>query len=267
MSSTATSRSIKVTVPILQGAKNYVPWLLRMRGLLGTTTTSGTCVTAWDITFSLVAPLHAIPMEIISGTPPVITNQAEINAARLAHTDKEQCCTLLESAVVSTLITGVPDTMIHHINQNDANATWELLTQLYSVAGPTAVYVDFLHAVSWCIPNQGNPTTSIAELKGIFHRLASSQALILDAIKSMILLKSAPDGNGALSQSLLANCQLITDLTWDIVCNALQSQWLQCLHSATRAKMSNVQWNQQGKKPFQPGSQGNANPGGSQQKQ
>jgi hypothetical protein len=107
------------------------------------------------------------------------------------------------------------------------------------MAGPTAVYADFLCTISWRIPDQGNPATSIAELKGIFNRLASSQALIPDAIKSMILLKSAPDGNGALSQSFLANRQSIADLTWDIVRNALQSQWLQHLHSATRAKMSN----------------------------
>jgi hypothetical protein len=82
---------------------------------------------AWDITYGLVAPLPAIPMEVVSGTLPVITNQAEINAAILAHTEEEQHHTLLESAVVSTLIAGVPDTMIHHINQNDANMTWELL--------------------------------------------------------------------------------------------------------------------------------------------
>jgi hypothetical protein len=61
-----------------------------MRGLLGTTTTSGTCVTAWDITNGLVAPLPAIPVAISSGTPPVVTNQAEIDAALLARTEELQ---------------------------------------------------------------------------------------------------------------------------------------------------------------------------------
>jgi hypothetical protein len=197
----------------------------------------------------------------------VVTNQAEIDAATLLRNEELQRRTLLESAAVSTLIAGVPDTMIHHIDQDDANGTWLLLARLYGMAGPAAIYADFLHAVSWRIPDQGDPATSIAELEGIFNRLASSQAPIPDAIKSMILLKSAPDGNGALSQSLLANCQSIADLTWDIVRNALQSQWSQHLHSATRVKMSNRQWNQKGKKPFQPGSQGQANPGGNQQKQ
>jgi hypothetical protein len=87
---TATSGSVKVTVPILQGAQNYVPWSLRMRGLLGTTTTSGTCVTTWDITNGLVAPLPAIPAAIASGTPPVVTNQAEIDAATLLHDEELQ---------------------------------------------------------------------------------------------------------------------------------------------------------------------------------
>jgi hypothetical protein len=87
---TATSGSVKVTIPILQGAQNYVPWSLRMQGLLGTTTASGTHVTTWDITNGLVAPLPAIPMAISSGTPPVVTNQAEIDAAMLTCTEELQ---------------------------------------------------------------------------------------------------------------------------------------------------------------------------------
>jgi hypothetical protein len=98
-----------------------------MRGLLGTTTTSGTHVTAWDITNSLVAPLPAIPTAITSGTPPVITNQAEIDVATLLCDEELQRRALLESVAVSTLIAGVPDTMIHHIDQNDAAGTWALL--------------------------------------------------------------------------------------------------------------------------------------------
>jgi hypothetical protein len=84
-------------------------------------------VTAWDITNGLVAPLPAIPAAITSGTLPVVTNQAEIDAATLLRNEELQQHALLESAAVSTLIAGVSDTMIHHIDQNDANGTWLLL--------------------------------------------------------------------------------------------------------------------------------------------
>src|SRR5882757_484912 len=116
MSST-TSGSVKVQVPPLEGPGNYQFWALRLRGILGTTTVTGTNVMAWLLTGAPVALLPALPV-----VPPTIivnnavTNQADIDAQQVLHTAEVQQHAQLAAAAMSTLIAGVPNSMLHHVS-------------------------------------------------------------------------------------------------------------------------------------------------------
>ncbi|KAJ3560169.1 hypothetical protein NP233_g11012 [Leucocoprinus birnbaumii] len=268
--STATSGSIKVTVPALTGTGDYQFWSLRLRGILGTTTSTGTTVTAWDLTGipeSELTPLpevravraavqgrDAVPaVAATDSTPaqpgrPAVAAQAAVTqtmhdedlAKRRADVAARDS---LKKTAISIIIAGLGDSMLHLAKGDDPRVIWKQIKDMYGTAGPAEVYHSFMRALNWRIPADKEPSLSIAELAAVFANLESQGVDIPEVIEAMILLRSAPGNTDSLAQSLLANHQELDDLTWDRVRGAIMSLWAQRADpSANRARMSNGRW-------------------------
>ncbi|KAF5354047.1 hypothetical protein D9756_007217 [Leucocoprinus leucothites] len=152
---------------------------------------------------------------------------------------------LTEQSAIGMLIQAVPDSMLHLIVQGDPATTWDELQCLYGTQGPASVYGDFIRAVSWSLPGNMDPAQSIAELESLFTRIEGATARLPKVICAMILLRAVPQGMETLAQSILANQTQMSQLTWDLVCSAIQAAWSQKMTaSASRASCSNGQWQQ-----------------------
>ncbi|KAJ3563799.1 hypothetical protein NP233_g8699 [Leucocoprinus birnbaumii] len=216
--STATSGSVKVTVPALTGTGNYQFWSLCLHGILGTTTHHNTSVTAWDLTGKPKDDLPALPTvcAVHAGTENVSAITQTMHDNDVLQCCKETlACDNLKNVAISIIIAGLSDSMLHLADGNDPCSIWQEIKNIYSTAGPAEVYHSLMHALNWHIPGDKEPSLSISELEAVFSNLDSQGVDIPEVLEAMILLQVAPGNTDSLAQLILANHQKLDDLTWD----------------------------------------------------
>jgi len=124
--------------------------------------------------------------------------------------------------------------------KENAESLWNYLYNKYGFPGLASVFADYQHTRHFQISGNSNPAPQIAELNTLYTRLEGNKCNVLSLIRVMILLSTIPQFWDNLATSILTSQTSLTQLTWDFVSLAIQSEFFQRSTSTHTAHHSGI---------------------------
>ncbi|KAF9446028.1 hypothetical protein P691DRAFT_804805 [Macrolepiota fuliginosa MF-IS2] len=201
--------SLIATLPKLTGPESYLFWAHHVKDALASTRVQGSDCTAWDLSGN-----HIVPT-------------ASTDAVELARR------VILASQALSIINHTLPDAIAHH-GISDPRTLWARLHVQFGTPSPAAVYADFLRTMAWRITGNRDPSIDIVELETIYTRLASNGVFVDEFLRAMTLLRAIPPEWSSVASTILVNRTSVADITWDLVREAIQAEWIRSTTHAQR---------------------------------
>jgi len=153
--------------------------------------------------------------------------------------DKHARCSSLDSQALGIMDSSLAYNILMHRKEN-AESLWNYLCNKYGSPGPTSVFADYQCTRHFQISGNSNPAPQIAELDTLYTRLEKNKCIVPSFIHAMTLLSAIPQSWDNLATSILTSQTLLTQLTWDFVSLAIQSEFSRRSTSAHTACHSGV---------------------------
>ena len=104
---------------------------------------------------------------------------------------------------------------------------WNYLRDKYSSPRSVSVFADYQCTRHFQISGNSNPALQIAELNTLYTRLKRNKCNIPSLIRVITLLSAIPQSWDNLVTSILTSQTSLSQLTWDFVSLAIQSEFFQ----------------------------------------
>lgn len=117
---------------------------------------------------------------------------------------------------------------------------WNYLRDKYSSPRSVSVFADYQCTRHFQISGNSNPALQIAELNTLYTRLKRNKCNIPSLIRVITLLSAIPQSWDNLVTSILTSQTSLSQLTWDFVSLAIQSEFFQKSISTHTARYSDV---------------------------
>jgi len=191
--------SLISTIPRLSGPSVYPFWAISVQSCLAMVTMPGSPYNAKDM--------------LSSSTILSTTDQDE--RARYSSLDSQALGIMNSSLAHNILMHGKENT----------ESLWNYLRDKYSSSGPASVFADYQCTRHFQISGNSDSAPRIAELDTLYTRLEGNKCNVLSLIRAMTLLSAIPQSWDNLATSILTFQTSLTQLTWDFVSSAIQSEF------------------------------------------
>ena len=191
--------SLISTILCLSGPTVYLFWVISMQSCLAMITMPG-------------SPYNAKNM-LSSSTIPSTTDQ-----------DERARCSSLDSQALGIMNSSLAHNILMHGKEN-AESLWNYLHDKYGSPGPASVFADYQRTRHFQISGNSDPAPQIAELNTLYTRLEGNKCNVPSLICAMTLLSAIPQSWDNLATSILTSQTSLTQLTWDFVSSAIQSEF------------------------------------------
>ena len=153
-------------------------------------------------------------------------------------TDQDECTR--HSNLDSQALGIMNSFLAHNIRKENAESLQNYLYDKYGSPGPTSVFADYQHTRHFQISGNSNPAPQIAELNTLYTRLEGNKCNVPSLICTMTFLSAIPQSWDNLVTFIFTFQTSLTQLTWDFVSSAIQSEFSQRSTSAHTACHSDV---------------------------
>ena len=156
-------------------------------------------------------------------------------------TDQNECarCSSLDSQALGIMNSSLAHNILIHGKEN-AESLWNYLHDKYGFPGSASVFADYQHTRHFQISGNSNPALQIAELDTLYIRLEGNKYNVFSLIRAITLLSAIPQSWNNLATSILTSQTSLTQLTWNFVSLAIQSEFSWRSTSAHTAHYSGV---------------------------
>ena len=174
-------------------------------------------------------------MITISGSP-YNAKDMLISSTIPSTTDQDKCTrhSSLNSQALGIMNSSLAHNILMHRKEN-AESLQNYLCDKYSSPRPASVFANYQHTRHFQISGNSDPASQIAELNTLYTRLEENKCNVPSLIHTMTLLSAIPQSQDNLATSILTFQTSLTQLTWDFVSSAIQSEFSQRLTSAHTA--------------------------------
>ena len=155
----------------------------------------------------------------------------------LSTTDQDERArrSSLDPQALGIMNSSLAHNILMHGKEN-AESLWNYLRDKYSSPGPASVFADYQRTRHFQISGNSNPAPQIAELDTLYTRLKGNKCNVPSLIRAMTLLSAIPQSWDNLATSILTSQTSLTQLTWDFVSSAIQSEFSRRSTSAHTAR-------------------------------
>ena len=109
--------------------------------------------------------------------------------------------------------------------KTSAESLWNYLCDKYGSPGPAAVFADYQCTRHFQISGNSDPAPQIAEPDTLYTRLEGNKYDVPSLVHAMTLLSAIPQSWDNLATSILTSQTTLSQLTWDFVSSAIQSEF------------------------------------------
>lgn len=108
---------------------------------------------------------------------------------------------------------------------DEATDAWTTLMTKYGTPGPTAIYVEFQHALQTKLHANEDSSDKLTALSAIFCFCAANNNIIPDAQQAMIILNAVPNQWTGFATTVLAGVSTGQSLKYIDVVQKIQKEW------------------------------------------
>jgi len=141
-------------------------------------------------------------------------------------TDQDECTrhSSLDSQALGIMNLSLAYNILMHGKKNTESLR-NYLCGKYGSPGPASVFADYQCTRHFQISGNSDPALQITELDTLYTRLEGNKCNVPSLIRAMTLLSAIPQSWDNLATSILTSQTLLTQLTWDFVSSAIQSEF------------------------------------------